>query len=125
MVKDAIQKRMSAKKKQVLKALNDGMGIVSYACKVCNISRNTFYVWKNNDEVFAHECEIIQENTIDNVESKLFKAISKGNLTAIIFYLKTHGKKRGYVESINNNVNVNSFEELLKQIPEDNEDDKK
>ena len=39
-----------------------------------------------------------RENTLDFVESKLMKAIDDGNLTAIIFFLKTRGKSRGYSE---------------------------
>jgi len=34
----------------------------------------------------------------DFAESALFKQIAKGNITAIIFYLKTQAKDRGYIE---------------------------
>jgi len=39
-----------------------------------------------------------REGSLDLAESKLMEAINAGNLTAIIFFLKTQGKKRGYVE---------------------------
>lgn len=38
------------------------------------------------------------ETRLDDAESRLDKAIRKNNLTAIIFFLKTRGKLRGYVE---------------------------
>lgn len=121
MSKESIERRIKAKKKKLLEALNESMGIVSYACQQAGVSRDTFYRWRSEDEEFAHDCETVQENTVDKVEGKLFTAISEGNLTAIIFYLKTHGKSRGYVESMENNVNVNSFEQLLKSLPDEDD----
>lgn len=121
---NAAQKRtQSHKKKKFLKNLKDGFGIVSYACELTNVSRQTYYKWRNTDPEFQAECDDIKENTVDTVESKLFSAIAEGNITAIIFYLKTHAKDRGYIETIDTNVNVNRFEQLMKKLPDEFEDD--
>lgn len=98
---------MDKKQKKVLKYLKEGHGIVSYACGKAGVSRQTFYNWKKEDEEFAKEVDDVDEEIIDVVESKLLSQINDNNLTAIIFYLKTKGRKRGYVEQTDVNANIN------------------
>ena len=38
------------------------------------------------------------EHALDLAEHKLLGAVTKGNMTAVIFYLKTKGRDRGYVQ---------------------------
>ena len=100
-------------KKSVIEALKKNLGIVSKACESASISRTQYYTWVETDPVFKAEVESIQELAIDHVESKLFEKIdgvvvesrdgesiyaTPPSDTAIIFYLKTKGKKRGYIE---------------------------
>jgi hypothetical protein len=40
----------------------------------------------------------IRESNIDLAETKLLKGIRDGNMTSVIFYLKTQAKDRGYIE---------------------------
>ena len=81
-----------------LKALEKNAGNVSESCKKINIGRDTFYKWYKKDNKFKKQVEEIRESLIDLTESKLMEQIKDGNITAIIFYLKTKGKSRGYVE---------------------------
>lgn len=85
-------------KAKFLEAFSAAAGIVLTACEAVNISRSTFYRWMKTDGEFAERVEEISEEQIDFVEGKLLRQIKEGDTTAIIFYLKTKGKKRGYSE---------------------------
>ena len=87
-----------SKKQKLLKALEESHGVVTNACKNAGISRGHYYRWWNEDSKFKKQCVDIQEAAIDFVESQLFKQIKDGNITGQIFYLKTKGKHRGYIE---------------------------
>ena len=91
------KKRLTTKQK-ILKALEEEHGVVSSACKKIGISRGAYYKLWNQDDKFRQECDDIQEAAVDYVESQLFKQIEQGNITGQIFYLKTKGKHRGYIE---------------------------
>jgi len=85
-------------KKQLLAALEASLGVVTTACKKVGVSRKTFYHYLKTDPEFKLGVDDISEIALDFVESKLHQQISSGNTTATIFYLKTKGKKRGYIE---------------------------
>jgi hypothetical protein len=91
-------KRRTASQKRVLKCLEETHGVVTSACKKAKIGRTLFYKWCKEDEGFKKEVDEIQDATLDFVEGALFKQIEQGNITGQIFYLKTKGKHRGYVE---------------------------
>lgn len=105
-------------KKALLEALEAHYGIVTDAVRKVGIARSTFYEWLKNDPEFKASVDDIQEVALDFVESKLFERINgvevlKGvdketgeeityalppDVHAIGIYLRTKGKKRGYVE---------------------------
>lgn len=87
---------MDINKKEFLEALRKTMGNVSKACEKVGVSRQTFYNWKENDPEFLDGCLNVKASAIDMTESALLKQITEGNTTAIIFYLKTQAKDRGY-----------------------------
>ena len=89
---------MDTIKKKLLKALEQSLGIVTIACKEVDCARSTFYNYYNNDKDFKNAVDEISNLTLDFAESQLHKQIKEGNTTATIFYLKTKGKKRGYIE---------------------------
>lgn len=109
---------MDNKKTEVIEALKSCHGIVTDACRKADVPRSTFYVWLKDDPDFKAAYDDTLEEAIDFVEGKLFEKVNGVTIrkgvdeetgkditydlppsdTAIIFYLKTKGKKRGYVE---------------------------
>lgn len=82
-------------------AMVASLGIVSTACKAAGINRCTHYDWLKADPKYAQTIKDIEEGALDFAESALLNRIRKEDTTAIIFYLKTKGKKRGFVEQHN------------------------
>lgn len=85
-------------KKNLIVALEKSLGIVTMACEACGTSRDTFYRYCKEDKEFKQQVVGIEGMAIDFVESQLFARIKEGKEASTIFYLKTKGKNRGYVE---------------------------
>lgn len=94
------------KKILVIEYLKMSKGIVANACENAGISRGTFYNWCKEDAEFQEEVNQINDDTLDFVESKLLENIKKGEVTSIIFYLKTKGRNRGYQEKAEIDINA-------------------
>jgi hypothetical protein len=85
-------------KKGMIQALEKSLGIVTTACKSVGISRETHYNWYKEDEDYRMAVDGVADIALDFAESKLHDNIENGSDTAIIFYLKTKGKRRGFIE---------------------------
>lgn len=88
-------------KKEYLEILQKHNGMVLYASMEYGINRDTHYAWMNSDPWFKKEVEDIEKSSVEFVENQLYKLIKEGNEKAIIFYLKTKGKKYGYSTNLN------------------------
>lgn len=88
----------STLKKAMIAALEKSLCVVTTACKQVGIDRKTHYNWMNDDPEYKKAVDDLQDITLDFAESQLHKQIKEGNTTATIFLLKTKGKKRGYIE---------------------------
>lgn len=91
---------MDLKKQALIEAYKKSFGNVTVATKAIGLDRTRYYAWLREDPEFAQAIEDVKpdEVFVDFVENALHKRIDKGDTTAIIFALKTKGKKRGYVE---------------------------
>jgi len=101
------------KKTIFLEKLKSSYGIISTACEQVGISRRAYYDWCKKDTGFKEQVQEIMETQIDRVETHLLKLISEQNPAAIIFYLKTKGKNRGYSERFENiNADVSTGKQI-------------
>lgn len=92
------QKDREENKEKFLEVIDLAAGNISVSCKKIGISRKTYYRWMDEDEDFRNKVNEINEALLDMAETMLMKGIKDGKTTEIIFYLKTKGRERGYVE---------------------------
>ncbi len=114
---------MNAKKtfstSELKKAVQGSGGIIS------NIARRLKCDWHtakrvieaNDKALIAYKDE--EEKTLDLAESKLLENIGNNDNTGIIFFLKTKGKKRGYIER--QEISGPNGSELFKNEPSMND----
>lgn len=105
MIIDAMAKRRVTDK-EIENAYEKKGANISATCKSLNIDRQTFYNRRKKSKSLDEALSQVEESLIDFAESKLMSAIQDDNLTAIIFYLKTKGKKRGYIEGREIDANI-------------------
>jgi hypothetical protein len=83
---------------EIIAALQAGQGYVSAAAKALGCNPRTVYNYRDRYKSVAEAWAAIREARHDFVENALHSRIKDGDTTAIIFYLKTQCKSRGYVE---------------------------
>src|SRR5215469_6278752 len=86
-------------------ALRQAGGIISTAAKILQAAYGSCTPRTVRNYVKRHPrlVKVIEETVelnLDTAESQLMTLIANGNLGAVIFYLKTKGKARGYVERV-------------------------
>ncbi len=86
------------RKKAMIQALEKSLGVVTTAARQVGIERTTHYVWMKEDAEYKEAVQSIEDIALDFVETKLHTLIQNEDTAATIFYLKTKGKKRGYIE---------------------------
>lgn len=102
----AILQRVTARKKAFIKAMVKSLGIVTKAVQSSGIPERTHFWWMEHDEVYRDKINSIKEVALDFYEDALHELIRQKHPAAIIFALKTQGRRRGYIETVHN-VNQN------------------
>lgn len=75
-------------------------GNTGLVCETLRISRKEVARWMKEDVEFKEEVDSVEERMIDFVENALYGKVADGDTQAIMFFLKTKGKKRGYGEKV-------------------------
>lgn len=89
-----------------LAAYEKSLGVMKPACEMTNMCRKTIWEWRKKYPEFDEACHECEETAVDFVETKLYKLINDGAEASTIFYLKTKGRKRGYVEKHDIDMNA-------------------
>ncbi|MFA6486044.1 MAG: phBC6A51 family helix-turn-helix protein [Candidatus Magasanikbacteria bacterium] len=70
--------------------------VIQLVCEKINVSRASYYRWRDQDPEFIKESDaaLIEGRAVmsDIAETQLLNAIHSQNLSAILFYLKTHSE---------------------------------
>ena len=83
---------------QVADALTQAKGFVSVAARNLSCSDQTVRNYMERYAVCKQAVMDARESMIDIAEGRLYQNINSGDNTAIIFFLKTQAKHRGYIE---------------------------
>lgn len=88
------------------KALRLTGGFITYAAQQLKCAHSNISTRISKSEKLKEVLEEIRESFLDLTEAKLIQKIREGDLGAICFYLKCHGKKRGYIEVHRGHISI-------------------
>ncbi len=83
---------------EVIDMIHKKGGYVTHVADAFSVAYQTLWTWKKKYKAIEEAFIEANEVQLDFTESQLMERIKGGDTTAIIFYLKTKGKARGYVE---------------------------
>jgi len=114
---------MAYEKEQFIKAIAGSGGYVSLIADRIGCAPKTVYDWINKDEDVAEAIKREKIKQVDFAEGKLQSLIKQENPTAIIFYLKTQGKDRGYYEHRTQDITSGNQPITINMVPVDPDHD--
>lgn len=85
-------------KNKVKDLLKQAHGNYAAVARAYGVSRQAVRQFVERDDELREIATETRETMLDNAESKLYSEAMAGNTAALIFLLKTQGKKRGYIE---------------------------
>ena len=102
------QNRTQIAKKQMLKALESSLGVVTTALKSTDLSRTNYYKWLKEDEEFAQAVQDVELIAKDFVKSKFYECI-KDKVPSVVI----HGAKNICGMNETNRVDITSGDKAI------------
>lgn len=99
---------------EMIDALTATRGMITLAAQKLDCAPNTVRRYIREYKSVAEAQRTNRDKMTDAVELKLYDKMMSGDTTAIIFYLKTQARDRGYVEKILIEGNIQL--ELVNQV---------
>lgn len=94
------RKRRTLTGAEMVEAVKTSNGFITVAAEKLGICRQTFYEKMDDFPEVREAIKDTSEKMLDLAENQLVRLILSGDLQAIMFYLRTKGKHRGYTEKI-------------------------
>ena len=95
---NGISKKRELTCQRIIKALGETNGLLTLAARRAGVSYRTVNRYANDFPSVQEAVQLAKESIVDLAEGQLYKKIVKGDTACIIFFLKTKGKTRGYIE---------------------------
>lgn len=98
---------------QIAQALRKSEGFLEQAATILRTSRQTVATYVKKYPALQQLVEQLHESHLDMAEETLMSKIKSGDSTLLMFYLRCHGKKRGYQEKSEGGLGENDNENIL------------
>ena len=102
------QNRTQLAKKQILKALESSLGVVTTALKATDLSRTNYYKWLKEDKEFAQAVKDVELIAQDFVKSKFYECI-KDKVPSVVI----HGAKNILGMNETNRLDITSGDKAI------------
>lgn len=82
----------------VLPLVEPTKGNIAHIARQLGCNRSTIWNRCNESPTLMQALQDAREAMLDNAESMLYKKVLEGSTIELLFFLKTQGRNRGYVE---------------------------
>lgn len=101
---------------QIAEALENSAGIMSAAAQQLGVQRAAVSRRVAKSPRLTRLLAEVKARMLDLAESKLLQGLKNGDKTYVIFYLKTQGRERGYIERPREEPNTQATADIAREI---------